>query len=91
MRVYCDLLRQHGLIPCVGDTGTPSSLRAAGCFPDSTSRQVIEMQGYETWDDVIRNAREFIRALYTRERITSILERRLTEGDSNEVLLAAAR
>ena len=88
MRGYCELLRQYGLIPSVGDTATHSLLPSARAAYRAGSRQVIEMEGYDTWEDVIHNTREFILALYTQERIDWILERRLAEGQASDTARA---
>ncbi len=85
-RGYCELLRQYGLIPSVGDAINQLSPRSLRTALGPGSRQVIEMAGYDTWEDVIRNTREFILALYTSERINWILDRRLAEGQSAEAV-----
>jgi len=54
---------------------------APGCIHHATmaasvSRQIVDIQGYETWRDVLDHPREFIQTLYSRERVDMLLERR---------------
>ena len=88
MRGYTELLRQYGLIPSAGDTVDPSDigplqaarpLQAAKpirCETRAPSRQVVEMQSYETWEQVIDQVRDFILTLYSPQRIDWVLGRR---------------
>jgi putative transposase len=73
-RNYCELLRQYGLIPSIGDAGGRAALASHDC-PDA-SRHIIDIQSYETWRDVLNQPREFIQALYSPERIEALLGKR---------------
>jgi len=79
---YTELLRQYGLVPSAGDAASEQpSLTAVNCPQTSHSHQVVvEMQGYETWEQVSDQAREFIHALYSPERIARILRQGSAEG-----------
>jgi hypothetical protein len=51
---------------------------APGCIYQSTmaasvSRQIVDIQDYETWRDVLDHPREFIQTLYSRERVDVLL------------------
>jgi putative transposase len=74
-RSYCALLRQYGLIPSIGDGAD----RVSADFRNSSSaparRQIVEIQDYETWRDVIDHPRDFIQALYSRECVDRVLGR----------------
>jgi putative transposase len=70
-RSYCELLRQYGLIPSNGDV---ANARQHATPP--RSHEIVEMQEYTAWRDVIDHPREFIVALYSPERIDTILGRR---------------
>jgi putative transposase len=80
-RGYCELLRQYGLVP---------SSRDAAAWRDYTrippSHEIVEIQGYGTWKDVIEHSREFIGALYSAERVAGILRR----GSGSEAGLGVA-
>jgi putative transposase len=76
MRGYTELLRQYGLIPSAGDTADPSGIGPIRCETRAPSRQVVDMQSYETWEQVIDQVREFILTLYSPERIDWVLGRR---------------
>jgi putative transposase len=60
MRGYFELLRQFGLVPSLGNGA-------------NGSRQVIELDSFEAWDDVAHCGRGFIQTVYSRERIDLIL------------------
>jgi len=75
MRGYTDLLRRYGLVPSAGD---PAMQADAGRIDRSRlaiSRQVLELAGYESWEQVIGDVRQFIRVVYSPERIDALLER----------------
>lgn len=69
---YFELLRQYGLIPSVGEP--------AGRLPKSSQgpRQIVEVAQYQSWKDVLSQPKDFIRALYSPERIDYLLGRRPT-------------
>lgn len=72
-RSYCELLRQYGLIPSVGEaagrTAVASHERSSAVSP----RQIVDIQDFETWKNVIDHPREFIHTLYSTERIDWLL------------------
>ncbi len=70
-RSYCELLRQYGLIPSNGDI-----VVARGGAKVGPSHEIVEIQDYATWRDVIEHPREFIQELYSLERVDAILGRR---------------
>ena len=78
-RSYCALLRQYGLIPTIDDTAARAASTAQECSKPSCSRQIVDLQNYETWKDVIDRPREFIQALYSAERVDTLLGRRSTD------------
>ncbi|MBS0420184.1 MAG: IS3 family transposase [Proteobacteria bacterium] len=64
---YCELLRQYGLIPSIGaPAGRPGT---GGRSP----RNIIEVQGFESWKAVLSGPRSFIRALYSAEHLDYVL------------------
>jgi len=67
-RSYCELLRQYGLIPSSDDI-----MNSRYHSKSTSSHQIVEVQGYATWKDVVDRPREFMQALYTTERIDRIL------------------
>lgn len=84
MRGYQTLLRQYGLIP-VANEARPSAqtFGAPLCTAPPPVRHLIEMPGYATWDEVVERAEEYIRALYSEERIGGILSAK-NKGASRE-------
>ena len=72
-RSYCELLRQYGLIPSVGEPAGRMTVAS------QSPRQIVDVQGYQTWKDVIDHPREFIQTLYSRERVDYILGRRTAD------------
>jgi putative transposase len=61
-RSYRRLLREYGLTPSVG------------ALVDGTApSRVIERPSYETWGNVLRSSKEFIRTVYTREWLELLL------------------
>jgi putative transposase len=78
---YCELLRQYGLIPSLGE---PAGRAAAAL---RSPRQIVHIQHYESWKDVLQHPREFIQELYAADRIDNILGQRTVEGAAR---LAAA-
>jgi len=73
-RSYCELLRQYGLIPSNGDI-----VVARGGAKVGPSHEIVEIEDYGTWRDVIEHPREFIQALYSPERVDAILGRRAAD------------
>ncbi len=73
MRGYQALLRQYGLIPVARDAAEAPALGAPVCSAPSAVRHLIEMPTYTTWEEVVARSEEFIRALYSPERIEAIL------------------
>jgi putative transposase len=78
-RSYCELLRQYGLIPSIDDTAARAASASQECSKPSSSRQIVDLQDYETWRDVIDRPREFIQALYSHERVDTLLRRKPTD------------
>jgi putative transposase len=76
MRGYTDLLRQYGLIPSAGDAAAEQAapLRVS-CESSRHPRHVVEMNTYQTWEQVSGNVREFIQTLYSPARVVGILGR----------------
>ncbi|HWM65729.1 MAG TPA: IS3 family transposase [Steroidobacteraceae bacterium] len=71
---YCELLRQYGLIPSVGE---PAGRAATA---SRSPRQIVDVQQFHSWKDVIQHPREFIQELYAAGRIDYILGQRAVEG-----------
>jgi putative transposase len=78
-RSYCELLRQYGLIPSIDDTAARAASASQECSKPSSSRQIVDLQNYEAWKDVIDRPREFIQALYSPERVDTLLGRRTVD------------
>ena len=77
-RSYCELLSQYGLIPSIGESVGRSGI-ATRERSHATPRQIVDLQDYETWRDVVDQPREFIRRLYSPERIDRLLGARPIE------------
>jgi transposase InsO family protein len=75
-RSYCELLRQYGLIPSVAEAAGRAAFASHDCPQTSSPRHIVDIQDYEAWRDVLDHPREFIQALYSRERVDVILGRR---------------
>ena len=73
---YCELLRQYGLIPSVGE---PAGRAAT---PSPSPRQIIDVQDFESWKTVLNQPNEFIRALYSPERVDYLLGQRVVAQGS---------
>ena len=80
MRGYTELLRQYGLVPSAGDAGESPTVSSVGHSANPPPRQVVQMQMYETWSNVIGDVREFIRKLYLPARIDGVLGRQAAEA-----------
>ena len=76
MRGYRELLRQYGLIPAANDATDPAPVGAPLCTAPGLVRQVVDLPGYATWEEVLKRSDEFIRALYSPERIGRVLSAR---------------
>jgi putative transposase len=74
-RSYCQLLRQYGLIPSLDEAADRSTFARQEQPGKSPARQIVEIQDYLTWKDIIDHPREFIQTLYSRERVDMILGR----------------
>jgi putative transposase len=82
-RSYCELLRQYGLIPSVGEGAGRAAFFASPSHDGSQAaappRHIVDIQDYGTWKDVIDHPREFIQALYSPERVDTLVGRRPAE------------
>jgi putative transposase len=67
---YFELLRQYGLIPSVGEPAGRATTSSQG------PRQIVEVAQYQSWKDVLNQPKDFIRALYSPERVEYLLGRR---------------
>ena len=90
-RGYRELLRQYGLIPVGNETlalpGVGATLSASG----GAVRQIVDVPGYATWDEVVERADEFIHALYTAERIEAIRSAHCRERGDSPIPVGAVR
>ena len=73
MRGYRELLRQYGLIPAANDATEAALVGAPLCAAPGPVRQIVDLPGYASWDEVLGRADEFIQALYSQDRIEVIL------------------
>lgn len=73
MRGYRELLRQYGLVPVANETTEPPLLGGPLCSAPGPVRQIVDLPDYVSWDDVVARSADFIRALYSPERIEGIL------------------
>jgi hypothetical protein len=72
-------LRQYGLIPSIGEAAGRTAAASHEHSGASLPRQIIDIQDYETWKDVIDHPREFMQTLYSAERVDWLLGRRTLE------------
>ena len=72
LRGYRELLRQYGLIPAGNETPTLPAVGATLSAQPEPVRQIVDVPGYATWDEVVERSDEFIHALYTPGRIEAI-------------------
>lgn len=72
-RSYCELLRQYGLIPSTSGTAGRPHFASHDCAQAAPANHIVDIQDYETWKDVLDRPREFVQALYSRERVEAIL------------------
>lgn len=70
---YWELLRRYGLIPSVG---APAGRAATGAH---CPRQILNVPDFESWKAVLNQPRDFIRALYSPERVNDLLGQRTGE------------
>jgi putative transposase len=75
-RSYCELLRQYGLIPSVGEAAGRTAIASHEHTSTGSPRQIVDIRDYETWKDVVDHPREFIQTLYSAERVDWLLGRR---------------
>lgn len=80
MRGYRELLRQYGLIPGASDPVEAPALQAALWPVVGTARQIIEMTAYNGWDDVVARVDEFVRGLYSAQRIEAVINSYVRNG-----------
>jgi putative transposase len=83
MRGYRELLRQYGLIPVGNDA--PMTAGAPLCAAPGPVRQIVELPGYATWYEVLGRSDEFIRTLYSQERIDAVLSARNSDGSKERI------
>lgn len=74
MRGYRELLREYGLVPVASDTAEPPSLGTTLCSGLPPARKIVDVPDFATWDDVVGRADEFIRTLFSTQRIESLIE-----------------
>ncbi len=67
-RGYRELLRQYGLIPVGSDAEEFPTVCAT-----APTHKIIDVCGFMTWDDVSGRGSEFIRAVYSAERVGQVL------------------
>jgi putative transposase len=72
---FCELLRQYGLVPSSNDVAAAIGRSDAR---GTASHQIIEVEGYAGWKDVVDRPKEFVKALYTADRVWTILGRTAT-------------
>lgn len=83
MRGYRELLHQYGLIPAASENTEPPALGGPLCAAPGFVRHIIDMPNYETWDDVVVRADEFVRNLYSPQRIDAILRVHAKKGGAS--------
>jgi len=83
-RSYCELLRQYGLIPSIGEAAGRVAMAAHEHSSPASPREIVNILDYQTWKDVIDRPREFIQTL--------VLDRtnRLAVGKTNNRRAGAA-
>jgi putative transposase len=74
---YCELLRQYGLIPSLGE---PAGQAAT---TPRRPRQIVDVQNFESWKSVLEQPKEFISALYSPERVDYILGRKTPNASTS--------
>lgn len=72
LRGYRELLRQYGLIPVGNENSGLPAFGGPLSAPAVPTRQIVDLPGYATWDDVVERSDEFIHALYSADRIEAI-------------------
>jgi putative transposase len=78
-RSYCELLRQYGLIPSVGEALGRAIFASQNAHQEGPPRHILDIHDYGTWRDVIDHPREFIQAIYSPERMDAIVGMRTAE------------
>jgi putative transposase len=77
MRGYRELLREYGLVPvAANDPAEPPALGATLCSGLPPARKIVDVPNFASWDEVVARADEFIRTLFSAQRIASLLEPR---------------
>ena len=76
MRGYRELLREYGLVPVANDPAEPPALGATLCSGLPPARKIVDVPDFASWDEVVARADEFIRTLFSPQRIASLLETR---------------
>jgi putative transposase len=76
MRGYRELLREYGLVPVANDPGEPPALGTTLCSGLPPARKIVDVPDFAAWDEVVARADEFIRKLFSAQRIASLLEPR---------------
>jgi putative transposase len=74
MRGYRELLREYGLVPVANDPAEPPALGTTLCSGLPPARKIVDVPDFVTWDEVVARADEFIRTLFSPQRIDSLLE-----------------
>lgn len=74
MRGYRELLRQLSFGTLSGSVPRTMRLASSATSTDSSNR-IVENTSYETWEQISCSAPEFIRTVYSQERIDSLLDR----------------
>jgi len=74
MRGYRELLREYGLVPVANDATEPPAFGAALCSGLPPARKIVEVPAFASWDEVVTHADNFIRTLFSSQRIASILD-----------------
>jgi HTH-like domain len=74
VRGYRELLREYGLVPVASDAAEPPALGTnlgSGLPP---ARGIVDVPDFASWDEVLQRAEEFIRTLFSSQRIDRLLE-----------------
>jgi putative transposase len=83
MRGYRELLRQYGLIPVGSEAPEPPTFGATVCAPSGPARQIVDIPGYARWEEIVERSEEFIRILYSPERIEAIRNAHCRNGNAS--------
>jgi putative transposase len=80
-RSYCELLREYGLVSYADDEAGRETVGSLPWVP--ASREILALTEFESWRDVVQRTRDFILAVYSRERVNQLLEGHTTESPSD--------